>query len=548
MMLSKGCGSLQQIHQHRSCPSSLTLCPNHPVRASPPIFILPPPQPQRQCTRSGPVVAAAAAAPAAAPAAAAPAAAAPPANQTGSGGAITTSGIVYHDPKWNSVQNEQQFFSILEASLAGHPMAPKLLMLWRDFYSNYSRAVLGSKVPGADEKLVAQVQASIADNVLLQFRDPYTFPSFHQRMITPTYSYFEFGQRYVASLTDFANSVLGHRKRWDQAAAQLAAGENVVLLANHQTEADPGVFAHMLMSVHPSMAEEVVYVAGDRVVTDPMCKPFSMGRNLFCVHSKKHLNDIPEQRAAKMETNRKTLFAMQRSLNNGGMLIWIAPSGGRDRPNAEGKWIPDKFDPAAVELMRSLAARAKKPSHIYPMAMFSWPMMPPPKTIDKDIGERRITNWTPVGISLCEELDVSKVLSGIDTDDKEQQQKALAETAHRAALAEYEALHEAIFNPSKRGPGTPYTQPWMEFQTNAQFPPARRESVLPGPAISGSTDNSSSSSPSLSNNGSSAAASTVSASDSSSHSHSHSSNGQGSSGSLADSLRTILPKYLPTFR
>jgi len=28
--------------------------------------------------------------------------------------------------------------------------------------------------------------------------------------------------------------------------------------------------------------------------------------------------------------------------------------------------------------------------------------MPPPKTIDKDIGERRITNWTPVGISLCE--------------------------------------------------------------------------------------------------------------------------------------------------
>ncbi len=38
---------------------------------------------------------------------------------------------------------------------------------------------------------------------------------------------------------------------------QLEAGENVVLLANHQTEADPGVFAHMLMSIHPRMAEEV---------------------------------------------------------------------------------------------------------------------------------------------------------------------------------------------------------------------------------------------------------------------------------------------------
>jgi len=62
----------------------------------------------------------------------------------------------------------------------------------------------------------------------------------------------------------------------------------------------------------------VVYVAGDRVVTDPMCKPFSMGRNLFCVHSKKHLNDIPELKASKMETNRKTLVSMQRSLNNVG--------------------------------------------------------------------------------------------------------------------------------------------------------------------------------------------------------------------------------------
>jgi glycerol-3-phosphate O-acyltransferase len=112
---------------------------------------------------------------------------------------------------------------------------------------------------------------------------------------------------------------------------QLAAGENVVLLANHQTEADPGVFAHMLASSHPSLATDVIYVAGDRVVTDALCKPFSMGRNLFCVHSKKHLDDVPELKASKMETNRKTLVAMQRAFNAGGTLVWIAPSGGRDR-------------------------------------------------------------------------------------------------------------------------------------------------------------------------------------------------------------------------
>lgn len=48
-------------------------------------------------------------------------------------------------------------------------------------------------------------------------------------------------QRYVRNLIDFDNSVLGHPEIFDTMEAQLAAGENVVLLANHQTEADPAV-------------------------------------------------------------------------------------------------------------------------------------------------------------------------------------------------------------------------------------------------------------------------------------------------------------------
>lgn len=68
-------------------------------------------------------------------------------------------------------------------------------------------------------------------------------------------------------------------------------------------------------------------------------------------------------------------------LSTGGSLVWIAPSGGRDRPDADGKWTPDPFDPAAVELMASLIGRAKKPGHLYPMAMYSYPIMPPPKKV-----------------------------------------------------------------------------------------------------------------------------------------------------------------------
>ena len=114
-------------------------------------------------------------------------------------------------------------------------------------------------------------------------------------------------------------------------AAQIAAGENVIVFANHQTEADPAVWAHMLEAAQPQLATDVIYVAGDRVVSDPMCKPFSMGRNLLCVHSKKHMFDDPDTVDAKQRQNRKTLVTMARLLNEGGKLIWIAPSGGRDR-------------------------------------------------------------------------------------------------------------------------------------------------------------------------------------------------------------------------
>ena len=74
------------------------------------------------------------------------------------------------------------------------------------------------------------------------------------------------------------------------------------------------VWALLLERTHPNLATDVIYVAGDRVVTDPLCKPFSMGRNLFCVHSKKRMDDFPELKAEKQRTNRRTLAAMARGL------------------------------------------------------------------------------------------------------------------------------------------------------------------------------------------------------------------------------------------
>ena len=74
------------------------------------------------------------------------------------------------------------------------------------------------------------------------------------------------------------------------------------------------VWALLLERTHPKLATDVIYVAGDRVVTDPLCKPFSMGRNLFCVHSKKRMDDQPELKADKQRTNRRTIVEMGKAL------------------------------------------------------------------------------------------------------------------------------------------------------------------------------------------------------------------------------------------
>jgi len=74
------------------------------------------------------------------------------------------------------------------------------------------------------------------------------------------------------------------------------------------------VWALLLEGTHPGLATDVIYVAGDRVVTDPLCKPFSMGRNMFCVHSKKRMDDVPALKEEKQRTNRRTLSAMLKAL------------------------------------------------------------------------------------------------------------------------------------------------------------------------------------------------------------------------------------------
>lgn len=267
------------------------------------------------------------------------------------------------------------------------------------------------KALGGDEERASKALTSIFKDMMTAYAGqivgtPYEFPSHHLCIRTP-FDYYQMANAYIGSLVQFERSILGNPTRWTAIQAALDAGENVVLMGNHQSEGDAAFIPLLTEVTHPGLGESITYVAGDKVVTDLLCKPFSMGKNLLCVHSKKHMNDDPDTTAGKQKQNMNTVRAMTRLLKAGGICIWIAPAGGRDRRAADGTLTPDKFDPAAIEMMRKLGTKKGNPkTHYYPLAMATYDIMPPPVAREKSVGESRIVNFTGAGLSLGAELDV----------------------------------------------------------------------------------------------------------------------------------------------
>ena len=234
----------------------------------------------------------------------------------------------------------------------------------------------------------------------------------------------------------------------DTVQKQIAAGENVVLFANHQSEADAAFLPLMTEASHPGLGYSCTYVAGDRVVTDLMAKPFSLGRNLFCIFSKKHINDVPELRKQKMQQNLRTLKEMERLLKEGGQFIWIAPHGGRDRRAADGSLAPGAFDKDAVALMTKLGAKAAASgtkTNFYGFGMATYDLLPPPSGLEKELGEKRVVNYTGCGIALGEPLDLSPEAVQAKVGAKEPLEKAeLAEATAKVVYDEVCALYSTI--------------------------------------------------------------------------------------------------------
>ena len=211
----------------------------------------------------------------------------------------------------------------------------------------------------------------------------------------------------------------------------------------------------LLDTEYPGFAESTIFVAGDRVTTDLLAQPFSMGRNLLCIFSKKHIENPPELKSQKSRHNRNVMKEMSNLFKDGGKVIWVAPSGGRDRkdPSGDGYSVA-KFDPKSVEMFRLMAGKADKKTHFYPLSMLTYNVCPPPDAVGGDVGESRLVNWSPAALHFGDAVDIEPWLQEYadanhpdDADTKEAKTAAgesLAEHIHGIVADNYRGLAKKL--------------------------------------------------------------------------------------------------------
>ncbi|MCC7007964.1 MAG: 1-acyl-sn-glycerol-3-phosphate acyltransferase [Acidobacteria bacterium] len=301
------------------------------------------------------------------------------------------------------------------------------------FYDQYHEALANAGLPRdrADD-----LWCTFIEQLEAQIESPFVFEPYHGQITAP-FDHYRFGLEFLRPLVDRSRSSVRGLPELDRIAAQLAAGENVILLANHQTEGDPQAISLLLEDTYPAIARDMIFVAGERVTTDPLAVPFSMGRNLLCIYSKRYIEHPPDRKAIKQRHNQKTMERMRELLGAGGRCVYAAPSGGRDRMTAGAIEIAP-FDPQSIEMYFLMARRAHRPSHFYPMALATYDFLPPPESIQIELGEARHIRRAGIHLAIGPEIDMEHI--GDAALDKHARRTARAEHIWRAVREEYRQI------------------------------------------------------------------------------------------------------------
>ena len=303
-----------------------------------------------------------------------------------------------------------------------------------EFFRDYLQAVKSRGFSEEEAELRLDYFLSL---VVRQIEAPFSFGLFHQK-ITEPFDYYHFGLEMIRPLLIQKDSQVFGLENVDRIQDLTAQGSNVILFANHQTEPDPQIINLLLENTHRELASKIIFVAGDRVVTDPLAVPFSLGCNLLCIYSKKHIDAPPERKEEKLLHNQRTMKKMQELLSEGGKCIYVAPSGGRDRLNENGRPSVAPFDPNNIEMFYLISRQSKKNCHFFPLSLYTYSLLPPPEEVEKEIGERRHPSASPAYLFFGKEIDMEKMQS--TEKNKEERRKARAEMILNLVKEGYEKI------------------------------------------------------------------------------------------------------------
>jgi glycerol-3-phosphate O-acyltransferase len=131
-----------------------------------------------------------------------------------------------------------------------------------------------------------------------------------------------------------------------------------------------------------------------------------MGCDLLCIYSKRYIDYPQELREEKLLHNKKTMQLMSELLKEGGKIIYVAPSGGRDRKNKDGVIEVAPFDAGSIELLYLMARKAEVKTHFIPFTVETYHLFPPPATIQREIGEDRLIERGPIHIGFHSPFDM----------------------------------------------------------------------------------------------------------------------------------------------
>lgn len=287
-----------------------------------------------------------------------------------------------------------------------------------EFYLGYKNTL---ESHGIETKKYDPLFFTFLELLKKQFENPFIFQPYHRAIHAP-FDYFSFGIEFVKPLIDMAHSSIRGEENLREIVDHLRKGHNVILLSNHQTEADPQAISVLLQAAYPEFIEDLIFVAGERVTTDPLAVPFSMGCNLLCIYSKRYIDHPPELKNNKQLHNKKTMQLMSELLSEGGKSIYVAPSGGRDRRNAEGKIEVALFDPQSIEMFYLMAKKSTTPTYFYTLSLATYDLLPPPQTIQIKLGEQRIANRGGIHLYFGSKIDMEN-FPGCETPDKHEKRK-----------------------------------------------------------------------------------------------------------------------------